>query len=74
MVRAVCGAGGSRVEIPRVRVLPRMGYLDADRTVTLKGRVACEIATGDELVGAEMIFAGVLTDVAPPAAGCGARA
>jgi antiviral helicase SKI2 len=52
----------------RVSVLQQMGYLDADRTVTLKGRVACEIATGDELVGAEMIFAGVLTDVSPAAA------
>ena len=52
----------------RVQVLQQMGYLDADRTVTLKGRVACEIATGDELVGAETIFAGVLTDVSPAAA------
>jgi antiviral helicase SKI2 len=41
------------------------GYLDADRTVTLKGRVACEIATGDELVGTEIIFAGVLADIPP---------
>ena len=41
----------------RVAVLQTMGYLDADRTVTLKGRVACEIATGDELVGTEIIFA-----------------
>ena len=47
----------------RVAVLQTMGYLDADRTVTLKGRVACEIATGDELVGTEVIFAGVLADV-----------
>lgn len=49
----------------RVEVLKTMGYLDQDRTVTLKGRVACEIATGDELVGTEIIFAGVLTDVPP---------
>ena len=42
-----------------------MGYLDEDRTVTLKGRVACEIATGDELVGTEIIFAGVLADIPP---------
>jgi antiviral helicase SKI2 len=47
----------------RVTVLQRMGYLDENRTVTLKGRVACEIATGDELVGTEIIFAGVLADV-----------
>jgi antiviral helicase SKI2 len=49
----------------RVRVLRRMGYLDHDKTVTLKGRVACEIATGDELVGTEIIFSGVLTDLSP---------
>ena len=47
----------------RVSVLQRMGYLDENRTVTLKGRVACEIATGDELVGTEIIFAGVLADI-----------
>ena len=47
----------------RVTVLQRMGYLDEHRTVTLKGRVACEIATGDELVGTEIIFAGVLADI-----------
>ncbi|ACO62654.1 predicted protein, partial [Micromonas commoda] len=49
----------------RVEVLQSMGYLDEDRTVTLKGRVACEIATGDELVGTEIIFAGVLTNISP---------
>ena len=54
----------------RVAVLQTMGYLDADRTVTLKGRVACEIATGDELVGTEIIFAGVLAEV-PAGGGCG---
>ena len=47
----------------RVEVLRAMGYLDDDRTVTLKGRVACEIAAGDELVGAEIIFAGVLAEL-----------
>ena len=49
----------------RVEVLQSLGYLDEDRTVTLKGRVACEIATGDELVGTEIIFAGVLTHISP---------
>jgi len=47
----------------RVAVLQDMGYLDENRTVTLKGRVACELATGDELVGTEIIFAGVLADI-----------
>ena len=31
--------------IPR-QVLQRMGYLGADQTVTMKGRVACEINSG----------------------------
>jgi antiviral helicase SKI2 len=52
----------------RVEVLQSMGYLDADRTVTLKGRVACEIATGDELVGTEILFSGVLADASPETA------
>jgi antiviral helicase SKI2 len=43
----------------RVRVLQRLGYLDAGRSVTLKGRVACEINTGDELVGTEILFGGL---------------
>ena len=49
----------------RVRVLQHMGYLDSDRTVTMKGRVACEINSGDELVATELIFGGVLTDLSP---------
>jgi antiviral helicase SKI2 len=49
----------------RVGVLQQMGYLDSDRTVTMKGRVACEINSGDELVATELIFGGVLTDLSP---------
>ena len=49
----------------RVAVLQDMGYLDADRTVTMKGRVACEINSGDELVAAELIFGGALTELTP---------
>ena len=40
----------------RVEVLKTLGYLDANCTVTLKGRVACEINTVNELVTTEMIF------------------
>lgn len=43
----------------RQRVLRRLGYMDSEGVVTLKGRVACEIQTGDELVISEMIFNGV---------------
>jgi antiviral helicase SKI2 len=49
----------------RVGVLQHMGYLDSDRTVTMKGRVACEINSGDEFVATELIFGGVLTDLSP---------
>ena len=49
----------------RVGVLQQMGYLESDRTVTMKGRVACEINSGDELVATELIFGGVLTDLSP---------
>lgn len=49
----------------RVGVLQQMGYLDSDRTVAMKGRVACEINSGDELVATELIFGGVLTDLSP---------
>ncbi|KAL4531703.1 hypothetical protein Ndes2437A_g09018 [Nannochloris sp. 'desiccata'] len=49
----------------RVNVLQQMGYLDSDRTVAMKGRVACEINSGDELVATELIFGGVLTDLSP---------
>ncbi|CAL8471306.1 g10848 [Coccomyxa elongata] len=49
----------------RVDVLRRMQYLAEDDTVQLKGRVACEINSGDELVATEMIFAGVLTELTP---------
>jgi antiviral helicase SKI2 len=45
-----------------------MGYLDTDRVVTMKGRVACEINSGDELVATELIFGGVLSELSPPEA------
>lgn len=49
----------------RVGVLQRLGYLDADRIVTLKGRVACELNSGDELAATELVYGGVLTDLEP---------
>lgn len=49
----------------RVDVLQRMGYVAADGTVALKGRVACEINSGDELLATEMIFAGALAELTP---------
>ncbi|KAK9806276.1 hypothetical protein WJX72_008182 [[Myrmecia] bisecta] len=49
----------------RVAVLQQLGYVADDKTVQLKGRVACEINSGDELVATELIFAGVLSELSP---------
>ena len=49
----------------KTRVLKYMGYLDEARAVTLKGRVACELSTGDELIGAEIVFGGCLEKLTP---------
>ncbi|EFJ42164.1 hypothetical protein VOLCADRAFT_107417 [Volvox carteri f. nagariensis] len=50
----------------RVAVLQRLGYLEADRSVTLKGRVCCEIqSTQDELVATEAVFSGLLGELSP---------
>ncbi|KAG2484118.1 hypothetical protein HYH03_017069 [Edaphochlamys debaryana] len=50
----------------RVGVLQRLGYLNPDRSVTLKGRVCCEIqSTQDELVATEAVFSGLLGELSP---------
>jgi len=49
----------------RIKVLQKMGYVRSDKTISLKGRVACEINSGSELVGTEIIFRGLLTDLNP---------
>lgn len=49
----------------RQRVLKRLGYVDESGVVTMKGRVACELATGDELVLTELVFAGVFKPLTP---------
>ena len=45
-----------------------LGYVDAadGKTVSLKGRVACEISTCDELLATEMLFNNVLEPLNPP--------
>ena len=45
------------------RVLRRLGLVDAEGVVTLKGRVACEVNTADELLVTELIFNGVFNDL-----------
>ncbi|XP_073269885.1 DExH-box ATP-dependent RNA helicase DExH9 [Primulina huaijiensis] len=47
----------------RKRVLRRMGYITSDDVVELKGKVACEISSADELTLTELMFNGVLKDV-----------
>jgi ATP-dependent RNA helicase DOB1 len=49
----------------RKRVLRRLGFTTADDIVDLKGRVACEISTGDELLLTELIFNGVFNSLSP---------
>lgn len=47
------------------RVLRRLGHVDEDNVVQMKGRTACEINTADELLVTELIFNGVFNDLTP---------
>ncbi|XP_059449280.1 DExH-box ATP-dependent RNA helicase DExH9 [Corylus avellana] len=47
----------------RKRVLRRLGYVTNDDVVELKGRVACEISSADELTLTELMFNGVLKEI-----------
>ncbi|GAB2212831.1 hypothetical protein Drorol1_Dr00020827 [Drosera rotundifolia] len=47
----------------RKRVLRRLGYITRDDVVELKGKVACEISSADELTLTELMFGGVLKDI-----------
>ena len=49
----------------RKRVLRRLGFTTSSDIVDMKGRVACEISTGDELLLTEMIFNGVFNTLLP---------
>jgi ATP-dependent RNA helicase DOB1 len=49
----------------RKRVLRRLGFATADDVVEMKGRVACEISSGDELLLTEMMFGGVFGGLTP---------
>lgn len=51
----------------RKRVLRRLGFTDADDIVAMKGRVACEISTGDELLLTELVFNGAFGGLEPEA-------
>lgn len=47
----------------RRRVLRRLGYCSDADVIQVKGRVACEISAGDELLLTEMMFNGVFNDL-----------
>ena len=49
----------------RKRVLRRLGFTNSSDIAELKGRVACEISTGDELLLTELIFNGVFNSLLP---------
>lgn len=49
----------------RKRVLRRLGFVSQDDVVELKGRVACEISSGDELLISELVFGGVFNSLTP---------
>ncbi|EEB08946.2 ski complex RNA helicase Ski2 [Schizosaccharomyces japonicus yFS275] len=46
----------------RIRVLEELGYIDSKRTVQLKGRVACEINSANELILTELILENTLAE------------
>lgn len=48
----------------RKRVLRRLGFTKDD-IVDMKGRVACEISSGDELLLTELVFEGVFNVLSP---------
>ncbi|KAF9465418.1 ATP-dependent RNA helicase [Collybia nuda] len=49
----------------RKRVLRRLAFTTASDIVDTKGRVACEISSGDELLLTELIFNGVFNPLSP---------
>ncbi|KAL3902399.1 MAG: hypothetical protein SGILL_010838 [Bacillariaceae sp.] len=52
--------------LQRKAVLKTLGYLDEHEAVAVKGRVACEVNTCEELIVTELVFEGVLNDLDPP--------
>ncbi|XP_052733071.1 DExH-box ATP-dependent RNA helicase DExH10 isoform X2 [Vigna angularis] len=47
----------------RSRVLKKLGHIDGDGVVQLKGRAACLVDTGDELLVTELMFNGTFNDL-----------
>jgi antiviral helicase SKI2 len=49
----------------RISVLKELGFVDEHSRVELKGKVACEVHTADELVLTELVLENVLADYEP---------
>ncbi|EDQ92980.1 uncharacterized protein MONBRDRAFT_13948 [Monosiga brevicollis MX1] len=49
----------------RMHVLERLDYISSEQTVLLKGRVACEITTCDEVLATELVFGNHLNNLEP---------
>jgi antiviral helicase SKI2 len=49
----------------QIEVLQHVGNIDTDLVVQLKGRVACEINSSDELIATECLFDNQLDDLSP---------
>ena len=47
-------------------MLRRLGHIDGEDVVQLKGRAACELDTADELLATELMFNGVFPGPRPP--------
>lgn len=47
----------------RKRVLRRLGYINSDDVLQVKGQVACEISSADELTLTELLFSGIFKDI-----------
>merc|ERR1712112_499612 len=48
------------------RVLRRLGYCTAADVIEIKGRIACELSSADELLLTEMMFNGLFNEMSPP--------
>ena len=47
------------------RVLRRLGYCTAADVIEVKGRIACELSSADELLLTEMVFNGLFNEISP---------
>ena len=48
------------------RVLRRLGYCTTADVIEIKGRIACELSSADELLLTEMMFNGLFNPLNPP--------